>query len=429
MIPAAPPDPHHAPWPSRPSISHILIIYCEIDLGLGSSTWSQAGVTFPGTGLRWFLVASESEEEPRAHHDLRHDIRRIITWATLGVISLAPFAVIADNEPATLPGSGPVPAPLVIHRDAPGQVSDSSLVQSPHERIISAMIQGHQENKIFSKITSIIRNAFGAEDLSESMAIGLLEKLIKKYAEKVLENLADDAAKSTSDAIESWLKKVIREFKELLSEWEPAVEANQQLRSESTPVYDVFNMRHALDEKITEAADEQAGDFDLKIPSIAVEAVNQIRDIAKKQSDAHPDITLDSRILSAIQSPAPGAVEAWLSYPFPSHPESVKHGINVEHRMNFLPDNPESTGQMSHLPDHPEVAELVAYLRCRVALGALSDLPADALLHALWKIVDTPIRSSTINEPPSNSQDPLDALPAGITLQDVQNYIRESGLS
>ena len=152
------------------------------------------------------------------------------------------------------------------------------------------------------------------------MAIDLLGKLIRKYAEEVLENLAEDAAKSTSDTIEKWLKKVMREFTELLSEWEPSVKFSQQLRSESPPVSDIFHMSPALDEKMTEMADEQAGDFDLQRPPVAVEAVNQSRDMVKKRSDAHTDISLDFRILSAIQSPAPGAVEAWLSYPFPQPP-------------------------------------------------------------------------------------------------------------
>ena len=59
---------------------------------------SQAGVTFPGTGLRWILMASESKEEPRAHHDIRHDIRRIIGEAMLGVVALTPFASLATTS-------------------------------------------------------------------------------------------------------------------------------------------------------------------------------------------------------------------------------------------------------------------------------------------------------------------------------------------
>ena len=337
-------------------------------------------------------MASEREEEPSVHHR----IRRLFALATLGFVSLVPIAAIADDE--MFSGLHTVPTvhvqvPQTTHDGATDKPSDPLRVQSPHERVMSGVVQGHQENKTFSGITSIIRDAFGTETFSEGMAAELLINLIKKYAQKVVENVTDDAAKSTSD----WLEKVVREFTQVLSQGGRTINPS--------PV-----------------SDQQIADADKALPPGAHEAVNDVRDEAKRQSDLNPGIPLDSQILSAIQSPAPGAVEAWLSYPFPGNPE------NADQVLSYL-----NVEQVPHLAYNLESAELVAqYMRYRVALGALSTFPADIQLDALKKIANTPIRSSTVNELPSDSGNDLQALPnvlpKEITLQDVQNYIHTRGL-
>ena len=309
---------------------------------------------------------------------------------------MLPFAAIADGEIPSEPDAFRTPQAVVLqptHDSATDQASDPLVLQSPHERVMSGVVQGHQENKTFSGIVSIIRDAFGTETISEGMAAEFLINLIKKYAQKVLENLTDDAAKSTSD----WVEKVVREFTQTISEGRRTINPS--------PV-----------------SDQQIADADSVLPPGADEAVNNVRDEVKRKSDLNPGIPLDSEILSAIQSPAPGAVEA-LRHPFPDNPE------NADRVRNYL-----NAEQVPHLAYNPGIAELLAqYMRIQVALGALSTFPADIQLDALKKICNTPIGSSTINELPSNSGHDLQALPnvlpEGITWQDVQNYIHARGLA
>lgn len=358
-------------------------------------------------------MTAEKKEEP----DLEHHIHSLLHVATKGTkVSLMLLGALLgvgfsgiSSEPPVEPGSrtpivqmepsvstsdsttdnvdysthdptvddidGSVPvftsSPTAAPSDGSGlqQGSASDVQPGSVQRVLDGVAQRHQENETFSEVASIIRDALGLHDVSESTAAAVLIELIKKYADKVLENLLDDAAASTSDAIENWIKEVAREFAQILSEGGRSI-------------------------KVSRPSDQEIRDADRVLPPDANEPTNKVRDEVKRRFDAHPGLSLDSRTLDAIQSPAPGAAEA--------------------------------------LSGNSESAEEVAfYLRYRVTQGALSALPHDIQFDALWKIVDTPIRSSTVNELPSNTpadvQNLLKVLPAGTKMVDLQNYILIKG--
>jgi hypothetical protein len=260
---------------------------------------------------------------------------------------------------------------------------------------MNGMVQGHQENNTFSEVATIIRDALGPEGISETLATELLVRLIKKYAEKVLENLLDDFADSTSDAIE----RVGREIVQFLE------------------------VRHS--NLLPPVPGHQIEDADSTFPPGVDETVNSLRDEVIRRWSGTP---LDSRTLSAIQSPAPSTVEALITY-FRDNPEQAGRAA---HFYNY----PAGAGQLSQHPlANPGSAELVAcYVRYRVAQGALSAFPPFTQLDAMTRITDTPIRSSAVYELPSFSapevRDQLQALVAGtpVTWQDVVTFVSPTSL-
>ena len=277
-------------------------------------------------------MESNSKEESSAHRL----IRGILFAGAMGALSLSPIAAIADGE---RPSIAPVPtrATQSAVPTAHTSASDLWVHQSPHERILSGIIQGDQDNKTFSGVVSIIRSAFGAEDFSESMAAYLLMSLIKKYAQQVLNNLIQDAAKDTAD----WFEKIVREFAQTLSEkgrtFSPSPPSDQQIGDDDNAL----------------PPDDDA------LPPEVTEAINNVRDELIKQSGPNLSTPLDSRSLSAIQSPACGVAQAWLSHPWPGGHESTE-------QMWDLLTNPESA------------AELVPkYVRYRSRSGSFECFPCE----------------------------------------------------
>ena len=156
---------------------------------------------------------------------------------------------------------------------------------------------------------------------------------------------------------------------------------------------------------------------------------------------APPGAPLDARILSAFQSPAPSAVEAWLTHFDPDSSESVKRAAENAQRAaenaeraaenaQRAAENAERAAKNQQPAENPkrvaENAKLIAesaermaeseraaenerttedaervayYLRYRVAHEALSVFEAGTQANSLARIVDTPIRSSTVFEP------------------------------
>jgi hypothetical protein len=120
---------------------------------------------------------------------------------------------------------------------------------------MNGITQGHQENKTASGIISVIRNALGQDNVSEAEAATIFMGLVKKYAQKVLENLADDAiddgAKHTADTIEKLPKKIVREFSQVLAGRNPAT-AESHISSDQI---------HAADSVLSLDADEKVHDL------------------------------------------------------------------------------------------------------------------------------------------------------------------------
>src|SRR5271166_3454919 len=130
---------------------------------------------------------------------------RVLAAATVGTeISMTPFAMIAAGAVGMPLGPVQDSTAVNVNDSAQTHTSDLAPVQSTHsdhqhvstsseqsqryQRLMRGVVQGHEENKTSSEVASIIRNALGPENVSESMAMAVLMSLIKKYAQKVVEN-------------------------------------------------------------------------------------------------------------------------------------------------------------------------------------------------------------------------------------------------
>ena len=291
---------------------------------------------------------------------------------------------------------------------------------------------------------------------SEAEAATIFMGLVKKYAQKVLENLADDTindgAKYTADAIEKLPKKIVREFAQVLADRHSAT-AESHISSDQV---------HAADSVLSLGADEK---------------VHDLRDEVQRQAVAPLGAPLDARILSAFQSPAPSAVEAWLTHFDPDSSESVKRAAENAQRAaenaeraaenaqqaaenaERAAKNQRQTENLKRVAENAERvaenAELIAesaermaeseraaenerttedaervayYLRYRVAHEALSAFEGGTQANSLSRIVDTPIRSSTVFEPsvyPENLYNSISIVPES-SLSPPGTYIPSS---
>jgi hypothetical protein len=300
-------------------------------------------------------MASEKQEEPSLLHHIRHLLAKatVDLSASLGVFVAL---VAAEGGLAAAPqggGSqephlgGPGPAEVVHTGQSQDNGSSELLIHDPltdaYQRIGNGIDQGHQQNQTVDEAISAIRGASGLETLSLVAAKAVLKYIIKKYAQDVLDDLIQDAANKTKEVIENNAKKAAHELRQILSS------------------------RQTID--TPPASSDEIQDPDDLLSPDAGRTINDIRDELRRRSETDPQIPLDPRTLSAFQIPAPGAMRALSDFYEPSRAEYIASAV-----------------------------------RQLVVRQALKDFPVDAQVRALARIVDTPIRSSTVIDPPSISR-------------------------
>jgi hypothetical protein len=266
------------------------------------------------------------------------------TWSSQVTPPGVPETVLALNEnsqqiPASQPFHGVIGPEF--HVKPVGEPNAADARQQEAQEIGALISQGHQENQTFNRVASIIRDSLGAQNISIYAAEALVGRLLERYAQKVLENLMDDAvdyaADKTSEAIESSAQQAVDEFSRVLSSWRTP---------EAVPAMHTLNV-----------------DFNSVLPPDAELAVSQLRNKLKLRSDNDPQTRLDARTLTAYQIPAPFAVRALRAY------------------------------------DPGNAEDVASYLRYRVAADSLNAFAPSVQIQALVRIVDTPIRSSAVGEP------------------------------
>lgn len=277
-------------------------------------------------------MASSRRKKSKQPHSIHEEI---VKATTEGLVALLPILGLlgfhAASEP-TVPEE--IPISIVVGPDNPTahfgidpKFPDPEDQQSQH--VIRIIAESHAENQSALKYASMIQGAFGSSSITIESALAILLTLIAKYAQKVFENLLDDSAEGTSEAIKKFARKLKQEFESILSN--PKVDQ---------PELDI-----------------KAGGFDR---TLTPEASTQVRALGLEllQRSQHPNsrVPLDDRTVVAFQGVAAVAREAFLT------------------RL-----------------DAASAESLAGYLRYRAADEALLMFPSGIHVVALQKIVDAPI--------------------------------------